>query len=115
MDSLKRKGFTDPAMREWTFANDNGKCPQMKHARFYVENWPTMQTENIGYLLWGSVGTGKSYFAGCIANALMEQEVAVRMTNFALILNDLTASFEFRFLAIFQVLQCAFLIFQVFQ
>ena len=93
---LKRKGFTDPAMREWTFANDNGKCPQMKHAQLYVENWPTMQAENIGYLLWGGVGTGKSYFAGCIANALMEQEVAVRMTNFALILNDLTASFEGR-------------------
>ena len=93
---LKRKGFTDPAMREWTFANDNGKCPQMKHAWFYVENWPAMQEENIGYLLWGGVGTGKSYFAGCIANALMEQEVAVRMTNFALILNDLTASFEGR-------------------
>ena len=93
---LKRKGFTDPAMREWTFANDNDKCPQMKHARFYVEHWDTMQEENIGYLLWGGVGTGKSYFAGCIANALMEQEVAVRMTNFALILNDLTASFEGR-------------------
>ena len=93
---LKRRGFTDPAMRGWTFANDNGKCPQMKHAHFYVENWPAMQEENIGYLLWGGVGTGKSYFAGCIANALMEQEVAVRMTNFALILNDLTASFEGR-------------------
>ena len=93
---LKRRGFTDPAMREWTFANDNGKCPQMKHAHFYVENWTAMQEENIGYLLWGGVGTGKSYFAGCIANALMEQEVAVRMTNFALILNDLTASFEGR-------------------
>ncbi len=93
---LKRRGFTDPAMQEWTFANDNGKCQQMKHARFYVENWATMQAENIGYLLWGGVGTGKSYFAGCIANALMEQEIAVRMTNFALILNDLTASFEGR-------------------
>jgi DNA replication protein DnaC len=93
---LKRRGFTDPAMKDWTFANDNGKCPQMKHARFYVEHWDTMQEENIGYLLWGGVGTGKSYFAGCIANALMEQEVAVRMTNFALILNDLTASFEGR-------------------
>ncbi|RKJ49933.1 ATP-binding protein [bacterium 1XD42-1] len=93
---LKRRGFTDPAMREWSFANDNGKCPQMKHARFYVEHWDTMQEENIGYLLWGGVGTGKSYFAGCIANALMEQEVAVCMTNFALILNDLTASFEGR-------------------
>ena len=93
---LKDKGFTDPAMRTWTFANDNGKCPQMKHAHFYVDNWPTIRAENIGYLLWGGVGTGKSYFAGCIANALMEQEVAVRMTNFALILNDLTASFEGR-------------------
>ena len=93
---LKRRGFTDPAMREWTFANDNGKCPQMKHARFYAEHWEQMKAENIGYLLWGGVGTGKSYFAGCIANALMEQEVAVRMTNFALILNDLTASFEGR-------------------
>ena len=93
---LKHRGFTNPAMKEWTFANDNGKCPQMKHAHFYVENWLTMQAENIGYLLWGGVGTGKSYFAGCVANALMEQEVAVRMTNFALILNDLTASFEGR-------------------
>ena len=93
---LKRCGFTDPAMQDWTFANDNGKCQQMKHAHFYVEHWEIMRTENIGYLLWGGVGTGKSYFAGCIANALMEQEVAVRMTNFALILNDLTASFEGR-------------------
>ena len=93
---LKRRGFTDPAMQDWTFANDNGKCPQMKHARFYVEHWEQMKVENIGYLLWGGVGTGKSYFAGCISNALMEQEVAVRMTNFALILNDLTASYEGR-------------------
>ena len=93
---LKRRGFTDPAMRGWTFANDNGKCPQMKHAHFYVEHWDTMLAKNIGYLLWGSVGIGKSYFAGCIANALMEREITVRMTNFALILNDLTASFEGR-------------------
>ncbi len=93
---LKRRGFTDPAMREWTFANDNGKCQQMKHAHFYVEHWDTMRAENIGYLLWGDVGTGKSYFAGCIANALMEQKIPVRMTNFALVLNDLTASFEGR-------------------
>ena len=93
---LKSQGFTDPAMRSWTFANDNGKCPQMKHAHFFVEHWEKMKTENIGYLLWGGVGTGKSFFAGCIANALMEQEVSVRMTNFALVLNDLTASFEGR-------------------
>ena len=93
VEDLKRQGFTNPTMQEWTFANDNGKCPQMEIAHFYVEHWEIMREENIGYLLWGKVGTGKSYFAGCIANALMEQEVAVRMTNFSAILNDLTASF----------------------
>ena len=55
-----------------------------------------MRAENLGLLLWGGVGTGKSFLAGCIANALMEKEIPVRMTNFALILNDLAASFEGR-------------------
>jgi hypothetical protein len=64
VEELKRRGFTDPAMREWTFANDNGRNPQMKTAHFYVENWEDMKAGNIGYLLWGSVGTGKSYLAG---------------------------------------------------
>ncbi len=96
VEDLKRRGFTDPEMRNWTFANDNGKCPQLPMAKKYVERWTEMQSENGGLLLWGKVGTGKSYFAGCIANALMEQEISVRMTNFALILNDLAASFEGR-------------------
>ncbi len=55
---LKRKGFTNPAMLEWTFENDNGKCPQMDKALFYAANWEEMRAENIGYLLWGKVGTG---------------------------------------------------------
>ena len=96
VEELKRRGFTDPAMREWTFANDNGRNPQMKTAHFYVEHWEDMKAGNIGYLLWGSVGTGKSYLAGCIANALMEKEISVKMTNFAIILGDLAATFEGR-------------------
>ena len=55
-----------------------------------------MRSENLGFLLWGGVGTGKSFLAGCIANALMEQEVPVRMTNFARILNELNGSFSGR-------------------
>ena len=61
VDELKQKGFTDPKMRKWTFENDNGRNPQMDKARFYAEHWADMKAENIGYLLWGSVGTGKSY------------------------------------------------------
>ena len=96
VERLKRKGFTDPAMKSWTFGNDNGKCPQMEKARRYVEQWEQIKDGNHGMILWGEVGTGKSYFAGCIANALMEREVSVCMTNFAAILNDLAASFKDR-------------------
>ena len=93
---LKSDGFSDVAMRNWTFANDNGRNQQMHHAHRYVEQWQTMRSENLGLLLWGGVGTGKSFLAGCIANALMEQEVPVRMTNFAQILNELNSSFSGR-------------------
>ena len=90
---LKAEGFSDPAMLDWTFENDNGRSPQMHYAHRYVEQWQTMRSENLGLLLWGGVGTGKSFLAGCIANALMEQAVPVRMTNFARILNELNSCF----------------------
>ena len=84
---LKKDCFDTPKLRDWCFENDNGANLQMKHARFYADNFDTMLSENIGYLLWGSVGTGKSFFAACIANSLMEKEIPVRMTNFAAVLN----------------------------
>ena len=93
---LKAEGFSDPAMLNWTFENDNGRSPQMCYAHRYAEQWQTMRSENLGLLFWGGVGTGKSFLAGCIANALMEQEVPVRMTNFARILNELNNSFSGR-------------------
>lgn len=93
---LKCDGFTDAAMRNWTFGNDNGCCPKMAYARFYVGHFDEMERENIGYLLWGPVGTGKSYFAACIANALMEQEIPVKMMSVSAILNELSASFDGR-------------------
>ena len=73
-----------------------GRNPQTGIARRYAEHWEEMQAENIGCLFWGNVGNGKSYLAGCIANALMEKEVPVYMTNFAVILGDLSPGFTGR-------------------
>ena len=87
---LKLQGFTDWAMQHWTFANDHGQNPQMQLAQRYVAHWPEMREKNVGLLLWGDVGTGKSFFAGCVANALLDKGVPVLMTNFAKILNSLT-------------------------
>ena len=93
---LKLQGFTNWAMQHWTFANNHGQNPQMQLAQRYVDHWPEMREKNVGLLLWGGVGTGKSFMAGCIANALMEQEVAVCMTNFARIMNELNNAFSGR-------------------
>ena len=56
-------------------------------AKNYVENWKYYQQHNSGLLFWGDVGTGKSYLAACIANALIDREVSVRMITLADVLN----------------------------
>ena len=48
---LKAEGFSDPAMLDWKFENDNGRSPQMCHAHRYVEQWQTMCAENLGLFL----------------------------------------------------------------
>ena len=91
---LKEHCFSDRSMKEWTFKNDKGLSENTVLAKLYVKDWETMKAENTGYLFWGAVGTGKSFLAGCIANALLEQEIEVRMNNFAEVLNDLSANFS---------------------
>ena len=95
-NDLKRQGFTDKTMQNWTFEHDNGRNPQTENAPDLCGRWEQIKAENIGCLFWGSVGTGKSYLCRVYCNALMEQEVPVCMTNFAAILNDLAASFAGR-------------------
>ena len=81
--------FEERTIREWNFANDNGRNPDMKFAKHYVEHWKKLKKAGHGLLLWGGVGSGKSYMAACIANALLEQEERVLMTNFANIINGM--------------------------
>ena len=96
IEELLRDGFLSRSMRDWTFERDNGQNAQMPVARKYVQNWEQMKEKNIGLLIWGDVGCGKSFLAGAIANALIDQEVRVKMTNFTAILNDLSSTFEGR-------------------
>jgi len=84
-------GLPDPDVRKHTFENDLGyNGAQMKKARNYVTHWEEFRKSGTGLLLWGNVGTGKSFLAGCIANALLDKGVLVLMTNLARLLNRLT-------------------------
>lgn len=94
---LRKTGFTDKQLMEWTFYNDDGSQPKaIKAARNYVENFDKLKKEGKGLLLYGNVGTGKTYIAACIANALVDKGVPVLMTNFARIANKLQESFSGR-------------------
>lgn len=58
-------------------------------ARNYVDRFDEMYKQNQGLLLYGPVGTGKSYTAACIANALLSKRISVIMTSFVKILQEI--------------------------
>jgi len=93
VDALSRDACTfsqDTAWRESTFARDDGlNAGASAMCREYVNSFATMQKENTGLLFTGPVGTGKSFLAGCIANALLAQGTTVGVTSFPQILYNL--------------------------
>ena len=94
IERMKASGLQDRYLHDYTFANDKGYNPEIKKAQQYVAEWAMMKENCIGLLLWGNVGTGKTFIAACIANALIEKGVSVLMTNFSKILNSLSGMFD---------------------
>lgn len=100
---LKAAGIQERHLQDWTFASATD-TPSIQMAKRYTENWKKVKAENLGLLLWGDVGTGKSFLAACIANALLEKGVPVLMTNFSKILNQMGAMYSderYRYIASF--------------
>lgn len=92
---MRRVGFPEQAMQEWTFANDDGSNPKLTNAmKNFVEHFQTFREEGKGLLLFGSVGTGKTYLAACVANALISKGVPCLVTNFARIANEVSGMFD---------------------
>lgn len=92
---MRRIGFPEAEMRNWTFANDDLTNEQItKAAQRYVDNFSELRKAGKGLLLYGNTGTGKTYTACEIANALIDKGYPVLVTNFARILNTLQGTFE---------------------
>lgn len=92
---LRRTGFPESNMQEWTFENDDMTNSRVTNAmKKYVENFDEMKKQGKGLLLYGNVGTGKTYAACEVANALIDKGYPVLVTNFARIINTLQSTFE---------------------
>lgn len=95
LKSRKESHIQDPAMRRMTFDQDNGACPdQMKKAKQYVAQFKQNAAENIGLLFYGDVGTGKTFTAGCIVNALNDQGYNVLGTSLSRLRDDIPGEFD---------------------
>lgn len=94
IERLKKSCFI--SMSQWAYTFDNYKGEKDKSytiAKNYVKEYEQMKKENIGLLFCGTVGSGKTYLACCIANALIEEYmIRVKIRNYAQIINDLQKS-----------------------
>lgn len=91
INRLKEASMMDKKYREVTFdkyevREENKKVFEM--AKKYAYRFQDMYKKNQGLLLYGPVGTGKSFTAACIGNYLLNNAKPVIMTSFVKILQD---------------------------
>lgn len=97
LERLKASSFMDAKLKTAKLENyqvneDNRKAYNL--ACNYVKKFGEMYKDHQGLLLWGPVGTGKSYTAACIANELLDQMVPVVMTSFVKILQNIQSNHD---------------------
>ena len=91
----RERCFKDKKCYEWTFDNDDKANEKVSAAlRRYVKDFEEHKANGQGLLLWGRVGSGKSFLAGCVANAVIDEGYSALMTDFPTIINRLQANFD---------------------
>lgn len=79
---LKKAGLSDTLYTRCTFDRDDGRNEaQTDKARRYVDHFLEAYRENLGMLIYGTLGSGKTFMAGCIANELLDRGISVKMTS----------------------------------
>lgn len=92
---LRKMGFPDEELSRWTFDTDDHANEKLSGvAARYVENYGEMLKRHKGLLLYGTVGTGKTFAACCIANALIDKGYPCMVTNFPRLVNTISGMYD---------------------
>ena len=95
IQELRRMGFPESEMQDWTFANDDLSNERITKAmRNYVDNFDSLRKSGKGLLLYGTVGTGKTFAACEVANALIDKGFPVLVTSFPRLTNTIQGMFD---------------------
>ena len=93
MAMLRSEAVRDMPAALWRFESAAVTTPQLAKARGYAQNWDEFKKAGIGLLLFGNVGTGKSYAAGCITNALIDRLESVLFVGMSDVVNRMQGNF----------------------
>lgn len=98
MEKLERYrsgGFADAELKKCRFEYDDKKNPEITRiAQNYNREFKKFKDAGKGLFIYGGVGTGKTFVAACIANALIDRLIPALVTNFPRIINDITGLYE---------------------
>lgn len=96
INELRMNGILTRDHLGMTFDADDGSNPKMSTvARNYVENWREIKKQPApGLLLTGGVGGGKTFWAACIANAMIDRGYSALITNIPTLIQQMAEDFE---------------------
>lgn len=97
LDRLKKSSLMDIKFKNSTFQNwDFTKGPKKMHTigTKYATNFKKMKEQNIGLLIYGEAGNGKTYTASCIANYLLDNMLPIICVNIDSLLNRIKETYN---------------------
>ena len=94
LSKWRAQGVSDAKWHGCTFDRDDRKDPAASDkCRRYADNFDEMYKTDTGLLLYGGVGTGKTFLAACIANALVDEGRYVMMANLPSLIASINADY----------------------
>ena len=94
VENLCINGFYNKCYLKNVFSNDMYSTSQTsKICRNYVTYFGEMYQNGYGLILYGNVGTGKTFYSVCIANALMDMGMSIAVTSLAELSNRMSANY----------------------
>lgn len=99
-EELKRANVSDMdsiSAKAMTLDMDDGSNPFMtKMSNKFVDNWEALNASGKGGLiLWGSPGTGKTFFATAIGNSLIQTGVSVARITSSQVVENMQGLFDY--------------------
>lgn len=92
VEKLRSMSLMDDKFRDSTFDHfeiNQHNARTLKICKRYADAFDDMQRKNQGMIFWGNPGTGKTFAAACIANALLENQRSVVMTSFVKMISEI--------------------------